>query len=210
MTTCIHCHIKILSPVHLGCDEVYDPLSFSVDTANNRLVVFDTAQFLSQLDTDKLANFSAICWKGTLSSILEIYNFFAREKPKGRDLAVTSGFVRHYQKTLKLPQHDHRKLQQELNRFTIYRTAFLPATDRAYIPGSAVKGSLRTAYLNLLARTMKPEHLPKGNAKELEKSLLGGSFQSDPLRLVKVSDFMPVGAPKTKILYAVNEKKRIS
>ncbi len=210
MTTCIHCHIKILSPVHLGCDEVYDPLSFSVDTANNRLVVFDTAEFLFQLDRDKLANFSAICRKGTLASILEIYKFFARERPKGRDLAVTNGFVRHYEKTLNLPLHDTRKLQQELNRFTIYRTAFLPVTDRAYIPGSAVKGSLRTAYLNLLARTMKQEHLPKGNAKELEKTLLGGSFQSDPLRLVKVSDFMPVGAPKTKILYAVNEKKRIS
>ncbi len=57
MTTCINCHIKILSPVHLGCDEVYDPLSFSVDTDNKSLIVFDTAEFLGHLEKNKLAKF---------------------------------------------------------------------------------------------------------------------------------------------------------
>jgi len=43
----------------------------------------------------------------------------------------------------------------------------------------------------------------------LEKDLLdGGAFESDPFRLLKVSDFHPVGPCRTKIIYAVNEKKQ--
>ncbi|MDI6798366.1 MAG: hypothetical protein QMD09_15565, partial [Desulfatibacillaceae bacterium] len=44
--------------------------------------------------------------------------------------------------------------------------------------------------------------------KILEKALLdGGSFETDPLRLVKVSDFMPIGQVSSRIIYAVNKKK---
>jgi len=40
--------------------------------------------------------------------------------------------------------------------------------------------------------------------------LLEGSFDTDPFRLLKVSDFLPVGEVPTRIVYAVNEKKKIS
>ena len=210
MTDYIRCHIKTMSPIHLGCDEVYDPLTFAVDDGKKRLVVFDTAAFLSQLDQPKLASFSNICKKGTPSSILEIYKFFAREKPTGREITVSESFVNHYKRTLSLSSKDDRTVQQELNRFVIERTAFLPTTDRPYLPGSAVKGSLRTAYLNLLMKEKHAAAVKTDNGRKLEEYLLEGSFDTDPLRFLKVSDFMPVGEVKTKIVYAVNEKKRLS
>ena len=37
-----------------------------------------------------------------------------------------------------------------------------------------------------------------------------GTFESDPFRMVKVSDFMPVGDVGLKVVYAINEKKRPS
>jgi len=49
-----------------------------------------------------------------------------------------------------------------------------------------------------------------GKAKDLEIELMKGSFDTDPFRLVKVSDCLPVGDVNTKILYAVNKKKTIS
>ena len=209
MTEFLKCCFKTLSPVHLGCDEVYEPTGFVVDEEENRLVVFDTATFLAELEETKLQTFSAICKKGTLSSILEIYNFLRNQKPIGRYVAVSKGFVSHYRKTLDISGSDERRIQQELNRFTISRTAFLTSTDRPYIPGSAVKGAMRTAYLNLLARSMSSHE--RKNAKVLEQDLLdGGSFDTDPFRMLKVSDFMPIGEIKTKILYAVNEKKKPS
>ncbi len=210
MTKFIECHIKILSPVHLGCDEVYDPLSFRLDEEKKTLVVFYSLTFLFQLRKERLKDFSTICKKGTPSSILEIYKFIRRESPEGRRVSVTEGFVEHYNKTLSLPTADQKKIQQELNNFIIQRTAFLPTSNRPYIPGSALKGSLRTAYLNFLCTDKKDEQLKNRNGKELEKFLMGGTFSTDPFRFVKVSDFLPVGDAKTKIVYAVNEKKRIS
>lgn len=209
MTT-INCYIKTLAPVHLGCDEVYDPLTFAVDDEKKRLVVFDTAAFLSQLDRRKIESFTDLCRRGTPSSILEIYKFFSREKPTGREIAISESFVKHYKNTLRISDNDVRRVQQELNGFVIERTAFLPTTDRPYIPGSAVKGALRTAYLNLLMKEKDAAAVRTDNGRKLEESLLEGSFATDPLRLLKVSDFMPVGEVRTKIVYAVNEKKRLS
>jgi len=210
MTEFIKCHIKILSPVHLGCDEVYDPLSFSVDTEKKILVVFDPVVFLSELKQSDKSNFSEICKKGTPSSILEIYKFIKGKKTLGKEVSVSDGFVTHYNETLALRPNDNHRIQKQLNRFIIERTAFLPTSDMPYIPGSAVKGSFRTAYLNFLCKDKKCHELRTGNGSKLEEFLLGGSFSKDPLRFVKVSDFMPVGDVKTRIVYAANEKKKVS
>lgn len=138
----------------------------------------------------------------------------------------------HYNQVLKLPPG---KIKNELNRFNIERTAFCAFDQRPYIPGSTVKGALRTAYLNSLADKDKDyssyiEDLNQRNTKnrknrkpeikvhkELEEKLLHldkvsnkEKIYKDPFRLVKVSDFMPVGDITTKICYAVNEKKKIS
>ena len=202
--------IKTLCPVHLGCDDVYDPLSFVLDSQASELIVFDPSEFLENLSEPDLRKFSDICKEGTLSSIIKIYKFMRNKRPLGKRVGVCGGFLDHYEKTLSIPEGNQGRIQNELNRFVIGRTAYVPTTDRAYIPGSAVKGAIRTAYLNFLAahKKVNPE---RGKGKDLEKKLLdGGAFETDPFRLLKVSDFMPVGEIKTKIVYAVNEKKKPS
>ncbi|MBW2664035.1 MAG: type III-A CRISPR-associated RAMP protein Csm5, partial [Deltaproteobacteria bacterium] len=117
----------------------------------------------------------------------------------------------HYNQVLKLPPG---KIKNELNRFKIERTAFCAFDQRPYIPGSAVKGALRTAYLNSLADRGKDYSSIKTHNKLEEKLLHLDRFPNkekiykDPFRLVKISDFMPVGDIKTKICYAVNKKKK--
>lgn len=214
MTTTIRCLIKVISPVHLGCDEVYEPMGFAVDESNQRLVVFDPVDFLADLDEGNRKKFSTICLQGTISSILEIYGFVRRHSfsTRGRHVEVCPGFVDHYDQTLSIPKKNERKVAQELNNFIISRTAFLSDTQRPYLPGSAVKGAIRTAYLNLQAKKNRvPKPSGKHLGKELEKSLLKYSdIPLDPFRMVKVSDFLPVGEVKTKIVYAVNQKKNPS
>lgn len=201
--------LKTLGPVHIGCDEVYEPMCFTIDENAGCMTVFDPYDFIADLsDRDRL-EFSNICKEGTLASILKIYKFLARRKPYGRKINVCEGFVRHYNQTLNLPVGNTRVLQQELNRFMVGRTSFLPSTDRPYIPGSALKGALRTAYLNHAAKTGSLRETR--DARKVETQLLGGgSFNTDPFRMLKVSDFMPVGGIETGIVYAVNEKKKLS
>jgi len=209
MKESFRCFLKIISPVHIGCDEVYEPMGFVLDEQSGRLIVFDPLSFIAMLGDEQRKNFSAICMKGTISSILEIYQFLKGRQAAGRTINVCQGFLDQYQKTLSIPLQDTKKIQQELNNFIIARTSFGTSDNRPYIAGSAIKGSIRTAYLNAQAKVNNvPRPEGKGSAKELEKTLLdGGEFSTDPFRMVKVSDFKPVGETKAMIIYAVNEKK---
>jgi len=202
-------YLQTLSPLHIGCNEVYEPTGFVMDAQSKQLLVFDPLAFIAGLEAEDRKKFSDICRKGTILSILEIYKFFQGKSAFGRSIYICEDFINHYTETLSIPLGEEKTIQRELNRFLIERTAFKSNDGRPYLPGSAVKGALRTAYLNAMAEKKKvPAPKGKGFARELEKMLLdGGSFETDPFRLVKASDFMPVGNVKTRVVYAVNEKK---
>ncbi len=209
MKSVYECYIRTLSPLHVGCDEVYEPMGFVVDEPARELIAFDPVEFISGLDSGEKKRFSGICAKGTVESILEIYKFLKGKPALGKRVQLCAGFVSHYNKTLGISTSDKRKIQQELSRFAISRTSFLSGDGRPYIPGSAVKGALRTAYLNRMA-SKNPMPTPRGKyaATDLEKKLLSyDDLSADPFRLVKTSDFMPVGDIGTRIVYAVDIKK---
>lgn len=209
-TETFRCYLKILSPVHIGCDEVYEPTSFVVDetgTNGPEMVVFDPLTFIAGLDAIDRMKFSEICKKGTVSSIIELYKFLSGKKADGKRVKLSPHFVDHYRTVLKLSGNE-KNLTQNLNNFQIKRTSFRLYDERPYIPGSALKGSIRTAYLNSEARTKKVSS-PK--SIELQANLMNYDsrrIETDPFRLVKVSDFMPVGDVKTKIVYSINRKKK--
>ena len=224
----IKCVLENISPIHVGCDEVYEPTGFVVDEKKDSMVLFDPLVFIRDLSREDMEKFSAICKKGTIESILEIYRFMNNRPARGRSVDVCNGFMDHYKRVLRLPSG---RVKNELNRFLIERTSFCTSDQRPYIPGSAVKGALRTAYLNHLAqragdysRDLRSAKAGKGRGprgqkehKVLEQLLLNldsvppkERISKDPFRLVKVSDFMPAGDVKTKISYVVNKKKKPS
>lgn len=201
--------LRILSPIHIGCDEVYEPAGFSVDEKEGMLYSFNPIDFLRSLDQQEKERLAAICSKGTIESILELYKFMQGRSFRGHAVGLCPGFLAIYRRTLAMSAGDKKKIQQELNNFTISRTAFNSRTQQPYIPGSAIKGALRTAWLN--GRQTVKKLRPAKNPGQLERDLLdGGAFQTDPLRLLKVSDFHPMGKCRTKIVHAINEKKKPS
>ena len=205
-------YIQTISPVHIGCDEFYEPTGFVLDENARKMIVFDPLSFISQMeDTDK-SEFSQICAKGTIASILEIYKFMQNKTAEGRVVDVCAGFLEHYKQTLSLPVRNPREIQQNLNSFAIPRTAFCRVDQRPYIPGSTIKGALRTAYLNLMESEKKlSEKGKERNARNLEQHLMEyNGIPTDPFRMVKVSDFMPVGETRTRIVYGINKKKKPS
>ncbi len=205
-------YLKTLEPIHVGCDEVYEPTGFCVDTQKRHLSIFEPLDFINSLTPPDRAKLSAICQKGTPASILELYKFMRNRPIAGRRVPVCAGLIAHYQQVLKLTPE---RVRNELNNFQIQRTVFRAADQRPYIPGSAIKGALRTAFLNSLAKTDRSA-TPRGKRahKDLEQKLLnldrikpGERISKDPFRLVKVSDFAPVGESGTMVLYVVNKKK---
>lgn len=211
----IYFRITTAAPLHIGCDEVYEPTSFVIDTKAKELVSFATATFLEQLDSNALDRFSAICKKGSIVSLLELMKFMRSQADlaEGRRISVPAAFIEHYENTLNLPQNE-RTVGQELNSFQIKRTAFDPLTDNAYLPGSAIKGAIRTAVLNLRNKGKStPQFQGKNAGRKLQEQLLNFQFnhlESDPFRLLKVSDFFPVNNVARAITYAVDRKKKPS
>ncbi len=227
----IKVRLHIISPVHIGCDDVYEPTSFAIDEKKRKLIEFDTMDFIRNLSPRDKQEFTKICMEGNVSSIVKLYNFISNKKPEGREVDISSSLITQYDRVRKLSTNNERTIGQELNQFSISRTAYNPHNNLPYIPGSSIKGALRTAYLSKLATDSKVSacwntYLQKGElkteqdtyhfigkkkvAKRFEKDLLGGEFENDPFRMVKPSDFLPVGNVKTKIVYAVNKKKKVS
>lgn len=216
MPETLTCLIRTLAPVHLGTGEVYEPLGFVIDEQKPCLVAFEPGDFLNLLPETDRRRFLEICRKGTVDSLLEIYRFYHqnRQRARGREVAVCPGIAHHYREVLNA-RGDNRKLRTTINQFTIHRTAFLAHNQRPYIPGSAIKGALRTAYLNAQAHIRQiptpKDKKGKWDPRALENQLLDyRRIDEDPFRLLKVSDFLPVGEVKTRIIYAINEKKRVS
>jgi len=197
--------LEIQTPVHVGCGEVYEPTGFVVNRKDKVLVAFEPEELLADLSSDELDRFTAICRKGTVQSLHEIYKFMnsKSESAQGRKVAVSDGFIDNHRQTLETAPN---RIGNELNKFEISRTVFRSIDNQPYIPGSAIKGAIRTGVLNM---RYKQRPVPTARrSSELEQNLLGGTFDRDPFRLVKVSDFVAVGEARRRIVYAVNKKKQ--
>lgn len=207
--------LHVISPVHIGCDDAYEPTGFVVDRPNRQLIAFDPVEFVRGLTPEDRRKFLSICEKGTLGSLVELYRFMdgRRSAATGRSVSVSDGFLADYDRVLKLT--GERDIQNKLKKFAISRTSYLPMGNAPYIPGSALKGALRTGWLNHLngGAVRQVDGRNKHAGKFLETDLLKlveRDISSDPFRLVKVSDFLPVGQPETMIRFAVNKKKKPS
>lgn len=195
--------LHVISPIHIGCDDVYEPTGFVIDKAAQKLTTFEPLNFVRSLDQANRKRFMEICEKGTLTSIIELYKFMsvAPTPPGEKAVQVAPGLISMYERVINMNSRDERHIKQELNNLLIARTNYLPADNSPYIPGSALKGALRTGWLN---------HLNQGRqiqGRDPELQLLGGKFAGDPFSQIKVSDLLPVGKPSTRICFAVNKKK---
>lgn len=223
----IHILLETAAPVHIGCSEVYEPTGFTVDTDKNELNSFEPTDFIASLSPSEKQEFSNICSKGSIESIIELYRFMRGKPVKGRRVKLPEEFSAHHSSVLNLK--GTKNIQQGLNNFTIERTFFRSHDQRPYIPGSSVKGAIRTAVLNRMASELnypennKPQTIKPGKpwdkkkAEVLENRLYEKNrkdlsryrkdIASDPFRLVKVSDFHPVEEAPTRIFYCINRKR---
>lgn len=217
--------IRVVSPVHVGTGEVFEPTSFFVNEKEGYLGEIDFEKFWGYISNEDMIKFKELCREGNLRSLIKLYDFVdslcTRLLEKGiedfvlRKIDLCQGLLTHYKRVKSLVKKT-KDLHREFNRFTISRTAFSPNDNHPILPGSSVKGSLRTALLNLKknnASGSSGEDYKKGrgyDSKRLESEILNYDprrINQDPLRLVKLSDFRPITGTRTRVVYAVNMRK---
>ena len=164
--------ITPLSPLHIGCGEDYEPTRYVVDQDKRLLYSFnpESVRLSSALRRELLS--------ATASGKLEdIYSFYERHVRDFRPWADTV-----------IPM-DRGSIRLFRNRnksfFSIPRTLCAVSSNscKPYLPGSTLKGLIKTAKVDFLNHGKPIEN------KNINSRLLGGDFELSPFRLLKVSDF---------------------
>lgn len=201
--------ITPLTPIHIGCGEDFEPTNYVID--DGVLYHFDPARVpLAKADRDALL--AAVSRRGD-EAIRDLQKFFHARKERFAGVAhsavaVAAGVAEQYGKRIgQVAQHENGG-RRIANQLEIERTAHHPHTGVPYIPGSSIKGAIRTAWLDLL-NDGQGKAPGDRNAQDLEKRLLDsyGGFHADPFRLLQVADTRS-SEVESKVVFATNHKKR--
>jgi len=186
--------LKALSPVHIGTGIEYSPLEFVLNTDKGNkdwLWRIDPSRFLSSLSEERREQFAAAA--GNKDFSLERF-------AQGMDLRPMRRYI----------------VRDFTGRSSIPAVReCIKTADRAYIPGSSLKGAFRTALLWSVAkdderfvsaiREEARERINKGTiGKRYEESVFNCSNEKynptyDLLKFLAVSDFMPKAVNKIRL-----------
>ena len=201
--------IEPLTPVHIGTGVELTPLDYKVtsklgttDFKKNMYFKFSSDKILKRMiesgDTQKLAKFEEASVKGNMK---ELQSFFQQNLTSVDDLdytcEVTNGFVKRYSENQGKDPYD--------NASKVYQMYRPEGLKTPIIPGSSLKGSIRTAVLNSILYNISDEKYDKlkGEFQEirndrdkpkfeskLQKALLGNysDAKNDPFRAVQIAD----------------------
>jgi len=202
--------ISTLSPVHIGCGEDFEPTNYVID--DNVLYHFDPAQAtLPERETARLFNLVNSGKPDEL--VFEVQRFFFENRahfmPCARTLIpVAPAVARHYLGRVGQTAQRESSGKRVANLLEVERTSYNPHTGEPFMPGSSLKGAMRTAILDAINNGRPLAATDGGKARAMEKRLLEGDFAADPLRLLKISDTLPQTDIGRKIVFCVNRKKR--
>lgn len=213
--------IATLSPVHVGCGEDYVPTNFVIaDNLLHYLDPADLAENLEEAERNQLAKLA-----DGKEAIGAIQRFFKSRRERYVPLArhtveVAPDIAKDYEANAGKPVAQGTGGEATYNLFPVARTAYNTLDQSPYLPGSSLKGAMRTAWLDKIngrkpAFNEERRDIKNGN-RALQQRVLGyanGKFENDPLRHLHVADAHhgddSVPAP-ARILYAVSKKKRPS
>lgn len=205
--------LHVLTPIHIGMGDAYDPTQFVIDK-DGLMYVFDTNDFLKSLDAEKSMEFCKLA--DNANNPVPVFRFFRenfdKTKIKYREVKVSKDLCERYEQICKSGSLS----KEAINQFELKRTIYNPIKGVPYIPGSSLKGCLKTIWMSEVNKKTSQIKDEK-DIKKLELAILKGTFNKDPFRLFKVSDLYPIGnkdASQTEIKYAVmfprkdNKKQR--
>jgi len=183
-----------LSPIHIGCghDLVatdYYVLPDKLDnkpTGNGAVYFFDKSNV--ELSDKQRNDLLYLTRSQSEKMLLKLYRFvldnYETFEPYTKAiLKADKLFFEKYNSVLNNPSVE--------NKLEVLRCCYINKSglEQPYIPGSSLKGAIKTALLDRKngGATIKDNSMNY----ELEKRLLGGTFDKSPMSLVKVSDLMP-------------------
>lgn len=183
--------LEAITAVHVGTGEEYNPMEYLI--RQGELLRFSTERILSRLDEAERKRFLQLSDGGSLKDILNFLHGHVQDEDVLYRLPVSRMVADRYAENLGNPRN-------QLLIGEMYRD---PATSRPVIPGSSLKGAIRTALVAARAekvRRVRNIHWP-------EQEILGyRDAKSDPFRALRVTDCPIEGERTMQVSGFVNYK----
>jgi CRISPR-associated protein Csm5 len=200
-----------LTPVHIGCGKDFEPTNYVIE--GGELHYFDPAK-LSLTQRDRELLIQSVNKSGD-DAIRAVHRFFHERRELCRQVSrfrvpVARGVAEQYSDRIGQVAQREPGARAVVNQLEIERTAHHPHTGKVLLPGSSLKGSMRTGWLNYLDREHRPEDPAEARREQsaaVEEKLLHGRFQSDPFRLVDIADAAGQDI-ESRIVFAVDRRKQ--
>ena len=204
--------IKILSPVHIGSGEIYEPTGYVIEKIlqpsgkeRDALYEFDTMalyEILSETDKEK---FRDLVETSDENGLIKMQNFIFAHKKQGRQVAYKivkvspNAAQEYYDKIGKVVQKESGK-NNVINQLEIYKCVSNKnqKRDSAILTGSSLKGAISTAYQELLVK--------KGVKYHDVRDLLLSPSDGNPFKNLLISDS---GGLASKIYSTANVKREL-
>ena len=206
--------LKVETPIHIGTGEDHYTTDFVIKDGKFYLINHD--KFFSHLEkVGRADEFVRIATSNNPSSILKIRKLiketFSPEFAKAEieiDEAVAEEIEKKYTEASKV-EVSGKEVNKVINRLAIKKTYKSPLTLKPVIPGSSLKGAIRTAIISYILKRKKETDkkliaLLKKNVKLLDdktildfktdENLSKPKTAKDPFRFIKVSDLNPTDA----------------
>lgn len=221
-----HLRISTLAPVHIGCTDDYSPTNYVIE--ENALFAFDHVAAADALAAPVREQLLKIV-SGRISDslLLKIQSFIYQQREalmaaSHHFLPVAAGIAQLYRERIQQAAQTESSGRSVMNKLTIERTFYNPANQQPLLPGSSLKGAIRTALLDSVNQGRELQkvedhktHKPRNeNNQELQQRLLSyrmGSLEKDPMRLVQIADAAWSGGEDvacSEIRFAVDRPKR--
>lgn len=198
---------EILTPVHIGDGTELEPLEYVI---KDKFYKVNLEEWLSTLSGQKAKEFQKLTGREyAQKSILTQLRQFIRDNI---DINKYTEWVADVSKTVK--RRYEEKFDAPENQLRM--PPFIRTGNRPFLPGSSIKGAIRTAYLNFLKRNTRA--LNKSTQADLvEGELLRANIMGkdnkpkfaidkDPFKAIKVKDvFLPENS--TFFAEVINYKK---
>ena len=185
--------IKPITPIHIGTGEDLMPFSYTLlkmspQGQNYKYVRFNDERLVSFMTPDQIKRLEALIAKDDFPNLRQTYNEIACKIILSHQECIFY-LAEITNEILNLWQELEKRSQ---NSFVIQPTICSPYTKKPYIPGSSIKGAIRTAILDPHAQEFAKTH------KQLkEQDMLSAiecmrdqkyKAQADPLRALKITD----------------------
>lgn len=194
--------ISTLSPVHIGCGEDYEPTNYVIDS--DCLFPFDLAAVL-RADPER----GPVLMK-QIEGAISLPQLQKTYQEKWRDACIGAA-GRYVPMSQPAAQRCLSRIANGEMPLAVERTAYDTLSHRPIIPGSGLKGAIRGAVLEAVAKSSPTVGRP-GDATAVEQELLGFSFREmdkDPFRLFKPADAHYVGvSPEPTIVLERKSRHR--